>query len=390
MSSKDLTDAFTKRFGREPVYSVSAPGRTELGGNHTDHQHGLVLAAAVTLETRAAAAPNGLSCIRIHSEGFDDFTVDLNDLSARKEEQGTSAALVRGIAAGFAEKGHPFCGFDAAITSSVLPGSGLSSSASFEVLIGRIGNELTGARLTPVEIAKIGQFAENRYYGKPSGLMDQMVCSVGGVLAIDFENTQDPVITPVDHDFSASGYQLMIIDSGADHQDLTSEYAAITEELSLICSYFEKKVLREIPEANFYENLDNLRQLAGDRAVLRAIHVYEENRRVLRQVSALQCGNFEEYLSLVNASGASSWQYLQNVIPAGNTAHQEMAVTLALVSKELHGAGACRLQGGGFGGTVQAYVPKADVVTFTKNLEALIGKEKIRPVFLQKSGSGPV
>jgi len=379
-------DRFESFFNRPAECFFSAPGRTELGGNHTDHQHGLVLAAAVTMDTRAAVAKNGLDCIRIQSEGYEPFCVELSDLSMKPEEKGTSASLVRGITAAFAKRGVRPVGFDAYITSTVLAGSGLSSSASFEVLIGTILNELTGAGLTPIDIARIGQFAENAYFGKPSGLLDQTTSACGGVVSIDFRDTTAPVVTRVNVDFSAFGYQLLAIDCGAGHENLTHEYAAIPEDLEKVCGFFGKRVLRDVPEEDFYANIPVLKQLAGDRALLRAIHVYEENKRVPRELEALISGDFEEYLRLVNASGASSWQYLQNVIPAGNTVHQEMALTLALSAHLLDGKGATRLQGGGFGGTIQAYVPIGDVPSFTEAMEGFLGKGTVVSISIRKEG----
>jgi len=377
---------FKQAFGKAPSLYFSAPGRTELGGNHTDHQHGLVLAAAVTMNTRAAVAENGLDCIRIRSEGYEPLSVDLSDLAVKPEEKGTSASLIRGIAAAFSERGFRPAGFDACVTSTVLPGGGLSSSASFEVLIGTILNELTGAGLTPLDIARIGRFAENDYYGKPSGLLDQTACAFGGVLSIDFEDTAAPVITKLDVDFAKLGYQLFIIDSGADHSGLTDDYAAVPTELAKICSFFGKRWLREVPEEDFYVNFRNLAELAGDRAMLRAIHVYEENRRVREELAALEAGDMDTYLRTVKASGDSSWKYLQNVIPAGSTFHQEMALTLALVNKLLDGSGACRVHGGGFAGAVQAYVPLESVNDFTAKLESVVGPGMIHPLTVRSEG----
>ena len=386
MNTTFVQNNFEKNFGHPCRLLFSAPGRTELGGNHTDHQHGLVLAAAVSMETTAAVAENSLGCIRVFSEGYPEFSVDLSDLAVRPEERGTSAALVRGIAAAFARRGITPVGFDAAVTSTVLPGGGLSSSASFEVLIGTVLNHLTGAGIPAPEIARIGQFAENEYYGKPSGLMDQTACACGGVLSIDFADTDAPVITKLDVDFRNFGYQLFIIDSGADHSGLTEEYAAVPAELKKISAFFGKNWLREVPEEDFYANFRTLEALAGDRAMLRAMHVYEDNRRVREQLAALQAGDIETYLRAVKASGDSSWKYLQNVIPAGSTFHQEMALTLALTEKLLDGRGACRVHGGGFAGAIQAYVPLDRVDDFTQKLGAIIGPEKIRSLAVRAEG----
>jgi len=345
-----------------------------------------VLAAAVALDTKAAVAANGKNLVRIASEGYPEFSVDLTDVSPRAEEKGTSASLVRGIAASFAKRGFQPVGFDATVSSDLIAGGGLSSSASFEVLIGTIMNHLTGAGLSPLEIARIGQFAENEYYGKPCGLMDQTACACGGVLAIDFTDTSAPAVTQLDVNFEQFGYSLCIVDTGADHSGLTDEYAAIPAELKHICSYFGKKFLREVPEEEFYARFASLSDLCGDRAMLRAIHVYNENRRVKEELAALKEGDFEKYLRAVRASGASSWQYLQNVIPAGSSVHQEMAVTLALIDHLLEGKGACRLQGGGFAGTVQAYVPVDEVDTFITKMEGFLGKGKVTVVSIRREG----
>ena len=364
----------------------SAPGRTEIGGNHTDHQHGKVLAGSVNLDVIAAAAPNGERVIRIQSEGFPMDVVELDDLSVREEERNTSAAIVRGIAAWFAQRGCQIEGFNAYTTSSVLKGSGLSSSAAFEVLLGNIINELFyGGQCDPVQIAQIGQYAENVYFGKPSGLLDQMAASVGNMVTVDFADNAAPVVERVDFDFAHAGHALCIIDSGADHADLTDEYAAVTTELRAVCAHFGKSVLREVAEADFYAALPELRRTCGDRAVLRAIHVYEDNQRVERQVAALRRGDFDTFLQLVTASGLSSWRYLQNVVPAGYTRHQEVAVALALCEKLLEGRGACRVHGGGFAGTIQAFVPLDMLQPFRNEMERVLGEGSchvlsIRPV----------
>ncbi len=366
-----LADTFGPK-DRAAVFS--APGRTEIGGNHTDHQHGLVLAASVDLDVIAAVAPNGLDCIRVKGEGFPLDTVDLLDLSVREEEKGTSAALIRGVAAQFAERGCRIEGFDAYTSSSVLKGSGLSSSAAFEVLLGNIINSLFyGGRCDPVELAKIGQRAENVYFGKPSGLLDQMACSVGGMVAIDFADTADPAVERVDFDFAAAGHALCIIDSGADHADLTHEYAAVTEDLRAVCARFGKSVLREVPEADFLAALPELRRECGDRAVLRALHVYGENRRAGGEADALRRGDFDGFLRLVRESGLSSWRFLQNVVPAGYTARQEVAVALALCEALLGERGASRVHGGGFAGTVQAFVPLDMLERFRSEMDRVLG-----------------
>ena len=352
----------------------SAPGRSEIGGNHTDHQHGRVLAGSIDLDVIAAVAPSGDGFIRIQSEGFPMDVVDLGDLEVRPQEYNTSAAIIRGIAAWFKRQGCPLEGFNACTTSSVFKGSGLSSSAAFEILVGSIINSLFfDGKCDSVRLAQIGQYAENVYFGKPSGLLDQMGCSVGGMVTIDFQDNANPVVERLDFDFAASGHALCIIDSGADHADLTDEYAAVPRELKEVCAHFGKNVLREVPEADFTAALPVLRQKAGDRAVLRAIHIYDENRRVEGQVDALRRGDFAAFLALIRESGLSSWRYLQNVVPAGYTHHQEVALTLSVCERLLGGRGACRVHGGGFAGTIQAFVPLDMLDGFRAEMDRVLG-----------------
>ena len=383
---EELKANFSVSFDRPWQYIFSAPGRTELGGNHTDHQLGRVLAAAVDLDSTAAAAENGESLIRVISEGYPMCIIELSDLLAKPEELGSTAALVRGVAAGIAQRGHRLRGFDAYVSSRVLPGSGLSSSAAFEVLMGTIINHISGCGLTPVEIAQIGQYAENVYFGKPCGLMDQMASSVGNIIGIDFENPLAPLTETIDYDFSRSGYSLCIIDCGADHADLTDEYAAIPGELEKVCAFFGKQYLRQVDEALFYSKINELRRAVGDRAVLRAMHVFEENKRVEKEIAALKANDFEGYLAQVRASGRSSWLYLQNVVPAGYTEHQELAFALALADRLLNGRGACRVHGGGFAGTIQAFVPDAHLHAFRSGMDAVLGKGACHILSIRRQG----
>lgn len=383
----ELNNGFFEAFRAWPKRYFSAPGRTEIGGNHTDHQRGRVLAAAVNLQAVAAVAENGTNCIRILSEGYPLCQVDLTQLQPKKEEINTTPALIRGVAARFAELGCQVGGFDAYIRSNVLPGSGLSSSAAFEVLVGTVMNGLFfEGKLTQPEIAQVGQYAENVYFGKPCGLMDQTASAVGGLVTIDFVDKDAPKIRKVDFDFSTCGHSLCIIDSQASHADLTEEYAAIPGELQKICACFEKEVLTQIPEEAFYAAIPMLRQRCGDRAVLRAIHFYEENERVPRQVAALEGGDFPEFLRLVKQSGRSSWMYLQNVIPAGYVAHQEMALALAMCDKLLAGRGAYRVHGGGFAGTVQAFVPNDLLETFRKGMDSVLGEGACHVLSIRNQG----
>ena len=369
-----LHKGFSAAFGGVPTRYFSAPGRTEIGGNHTDHQRGRVLAGAVNLDTVAAARPNGTSVIRILSDGYPMCEVDVSDLIPKAEEVNTTMALIRGVAARFVQLGCKVEGFDAYVISTVLPGSGLSSSAAYEVLVGTIVNHLFfEGKVSQPEIAMIGQYAENVYFGKPCGLMDQMASAVGGMVTIDFYDKEKPVIEKVDFDFAACGHALCIIDSRASHADLTDEYAAITLELKAICGYFGKDVLTQIEESAFVGAIPALRDQFGDRAVLRAYHFYKENARVPKQVEALKNGDFDTFLRLVKESGYSSYMYLQNVIPAGYREHQDVALSLSLCEMYLGGKGAYRVHGGGFAGTVQAFVPVGILESFRKGIDAVLG-----------------
>ena len=365
----------------------SAPGRTEISGNHTDHQHGCVLAAAVNLETVAEVIVLDDPVIIIHSEGYFPVEISLNDLDVHPEEMNTTKALVRGVASAFRQRGAELKGFLAKVRSTVLPGSGLSSSAAFEVLIGTICNELFfDSKLSPVEIAQIGQYAENVYFGKPCGLMDQTASSVGGMVYIDFENPANPIVEKLDFDFAKAGHALCIIDSGADHADLTDEYAAIPGELKDVCKFFGKEVLRDIPEADFFAALPELRHRVPDRAILRAVHFYQENKRVQLQAQALREGDFDTFLHLVSESGRSSWMYLQNITPAGAIEHQDVAVALALCDTLLQGRGAYRIHGGGFAGTVQAFVPMDMLDAFKFGIERVLGEGKCHVLSIRPQG----
>ena len=384
-----VTEGFQRTFAAVPTALFSAPGRTELGGNHTDHQHGRVLAASVDMDILAAVSPNESGLIRVQSEGYPLITVELSKLTPQAGEENTSAALIRGVCAKLAELGCPLAGkgLDAYMISDVLGGSGLSSSAAFEVLIGTILNGLFfGGKCSAVEIAQIGQYAENVFFGKPSGLMDQTASSVGGVVAIDFADPGKPIVEQVELDLHAQGYALCIIDVHASHADLTGEYAAVTEELKAVSRYFGKNVLREVPEADFYAALPQVREAAGDRAVLRAIHIYEDNKKVEGELASLRRGDFDGFLALVNASGLSSWRGLQNVTPTGYTDHQEAALALTLCERLLKGRGACRIHGGGFGGTIQAFVPLDMLGEFKSGMERVLGDGSCHVVSIRPVG----
>ena len=384
---KTLDAGFSAAFGGAPQRYFSAPGRTEIGGNHTDHQRGRVLAGAVNLDTQAAVRPNGTNTIRILSKGYPMSVVDLNVLTPVAEEINSTQALIRGVAARFCQLGCKVEGFDAYVESTVLPGSGLSSSAAFEVLVGTIINHLFFEnKVSQPEIAMIGQYAENVFFGKPCGLMDQMASAVGGMVTIDFADKNAPDIQPVDFDFAACGHALCIIDSGADHADLTDEYAAVTLEFKALCAHFGKEVLTEVPEEDFYAAIPTLRATCGDRAVMRGIHEYAENKRVTQQVAALRSGDFNRFLELIKESGYSSYMYLQNVIPAGYVKHQDMAVALGLCEHYLQGKGAYRVHGGGFAGTVQAFVPFELLDSFRAGIDAALGEGACHVLSIRSQG----
>ena len=385
----EVTEGFHQTFDRPAQALFSAPGRTEIGGNHTDHQRGCVLAASVDLDILAAAAPIQSGVIRVLSQGYPMTEVDLRELTPRQDEVNTSAALIRGVAARMSEMGCDLRnrGLDVYMTSTVPKGSGLSSSAAYEVLIGTMLNELFWAgHCTPVELAQIGQYAENVFFGKPCGLMDQTASSVGGVVAIDFADTAHPAVERLDVDLHAYGYALCILDSGAGHEDLTGEYSAITEELRAVCRVFGKEVLREIPEEDFLAELPKVRKAAGDRAVNRAFHVYGENRRAQAEKEALRQGDFDQFLTLVRESGRSSAMYLQNIIPTGSVTAQELMVTIALCERILEGRGAVRVHGGGFGGTAQAFVPLDMLEKFKAATEAALGPGCCHVVMIRPAG----
>ncbi len=383
-----VLDGLEKTFGSHSEAGLySAPGRTEIGGNHTDHQHGRVLAGSVNIDMIAAAAPNDKNQLRVQSEGYDLCVIDLNDLEARKEEENTTASLLRGECAAFTQRGAKLAGLDVYISSNVPKGSGVSSSAAFEVLIGVILNDcFMTEKVSPIAIAQIGQWAENVYFGKPCGLMDQMASSVGNIITIDFASPAKPVVEPVAVDFSKAGLALCILDSGADHADLTDEYAAIPAECRAVAAVCGGEVLRDVPFETFLAKLPECRRQCGDRAVLRAFHVYADNDRVAKQVAALHDGDFDTFLSLVNESGCSSWEYLQNVIPAGYKEHQEVGVTIAAAKHLLGDKGAVRVHGGGFAGTVQAFVPVEMLDEFKAGMEAILGEGRCHVLSIRPEG----
>ncbi len=379
-------ESFEELFGEKDVEIYSAPGRSEIGGNHTDHQNGRVLAASINLDAIAVVAKkeNG---IVLKSEGYPMINVSLADLLPKKEEAGTSEGLIRGVAAKLKEEGYEIGGFEAYVTSDVLNGAGMSSSAAFEVLVGNILSGIYNeGKISPVLIAQAGQYAENVFFGKPCGLMDQMASSVGNLIFIDFADVKNPVIKKVDVNFEDFDHSLCIIDTKGSHADLTDEYAAIPEEMKKVAAYFGKEILHQIDKNEFYIHIPEIRKVAGDRAVLRAMHWFEETDRVIAQVNALEKGDFEEFKSLIKASGDSSFKYLQNVYSVKNLSRQEMAVGLAFSDVILKGRGVSRVHGGGFAGTIQAFVPNDIVDIYKKNMEDIFGQDACHVLKIRKYG----
>ncbi len=393
-------DQFLELFGEGEVEVYSAPGRSEVGGNHTDHQHGRVLATSVNLDAIAFVRKTVDYKIELKSDGYPMLKVDLADLATKEEEEGTSLALIRGMAYGLQEKGYQLGGFCAYVTSDVLGGAGLSSSAAFEVLIGTIFSGLyNGGTIDSVEIAKTAQFSENVYFGKPCGLMDQMACAVGGLVAIDFMDPTQPVVHPVEVDFSGYHHSLCITDTKGSHANLTDEYAAVPVEMKQVASFFGKEVLRQVEPQVFFKSIPLLRERFGDRPVLRALHFFRENDRAAAEALALEEGHFADFLKLVKESGESSFQFLQNVYTSKDVAHQAVSLGLAVSTQLLAGYGfgadsqeekaighgVCRVHGGGFAGTIQAFVADDFVETYQAAMNHLYGEGachvlKIRPV----------
>ena len=366
---------FEELYGEKEVEIYSAPGRSEVGGNHTDHQYGKVLAASVNLDAIAVVAKTDDGKIAVKSEGYSPFEVNLESLEVNKEEEGTSKALTKGVAAKLKEEGYKIGGFQAYVTSDVLNGAGMSSSAAFEVLLGNIFSGLyNDMKVDPVLIAQIGQYAENVYFGKPCGLMDQMASSVGGLINIDFKDPEKPVVKRVNVDFEEYGHSLCIVDTKGSHADLTDDYAAIPEEMKKVANFFDEDVLRKVDKNEFYLNLPKIREILGDRAVLRAMHLFEENKRVDEEVEALEAGNFEMFKKLVKASGDSSFKYLQNVYSGHDLQNQSVSIGLAVSDVALGDRGVSRVHGGGFAGTIQAFVPNDIVGMYKETMEHVFGE----------------
>lgn len=378
---------YEDRFVTENVEIYSAPGRSEVGGNHTDHQYGKVLATSINLDAIAVASRTEDGRIIVASDGYDLMEVDLDDLLAREEEKETSMALIRGVAARLRQRGHRIGGFRAYITSDVLIGAGMSSSAAYETLIGTILSGLYNQMdIDPVFLAQSGQYAENEYFGKPCGLMDQMASSVGGMIYIDFENPEKPEVKQVKVDFESFGHSLCIVDTKGSHVDLTEDYAMIPSEMKQVARYFEEDVLRKVNKTDFYLNIPAIREILGDRAVLRAMHLFEENKRVGQEVEALENRRFDLFKKLVKDSGDSSFKYLQNVYSNHEVNNQSVSIGLAVSDVILGDKGVSRVHGGGFAGTIQAFVPNEIVPLYQKTMDSVFGEGACHILKVRKYG----
>ena len=385
----DAIANFCKLYGNDRDISLyTVAGRSELSGNHTDHNHGCVVAASISLDIIAVASATDDGIVRVKSEGFEEDVVKLSEyIAPDKSKYGTSESIIAGMCTGLRENGHNIGGFVAYTTSSVLKGSGLSSSAAFEDMIGTIESHLyNDGKVDNVEIAKLSQYAENKFFGKPCGLMDQVACAVGGIVAIDFNDTKNPIIEPIDFDISGAGYNLCIVNTGGNHADLTDDYASIPTEMKSVAAHFGKEFLRDLDESEVIANIPALREELGDRAILRALHFFDENRRVAKQKAALQSGDLDSFFDNVKASGRSSFCYLQNVYTTKNVNEQGLSLALCLADKVLGSSRAAwRVHGGGFAGTIQAFVPADKVAEFKSTMDACFGEGAclvllIRPV----------
>lgn len=380
-------EQYAEKFGADDVEIYSAPGRSEIGGNHTDHQHGEVLAASINNDTIAIVKKTDEPCVKIISEGYDMVTVNLDDLEKKEEEEGTTAALIRGVLSKIQQNNHKVGGFQAYMTSDVLIGAGLSSSASFETMVGTVVSYLYNeGTISPVEIAIIGQYAENVYFGKPCGLMDQMACSVGSLCHINFANPAEPEVERVEFDLDAHGYSLCITDTKGSHADLTADYAAIPTEMRQAAACLGKEVLGQTSKEEVLAKLPEIREKAGDRAALRALHYVCENERVRKEVAALRRDDFRDFLQNVKASGDSSYKYLQNVYVNHDIQHQNVSIALAVSDMVLEGKGVSRVHGGGFAGTIQAFVPNELVSKYKETLENVFGQGTCNVLKIRKYG----
>lgn len=374
---------------RGELLLFSTPGRTEISGNHTDHQQGRVLAGSVDLDIIAAVSKNNDNMVRILSKGHRLDEIDISSLQKRDNEKNHAASLIRGIAAKMSEQGCVISGFDAYTISDVLTGSGLSSSAAFEVLVATIMNNLfNDDKLPPIELAKISQYAEREYFGKPSGLMDQSACASGGCVEIDFKDPSAPILSQIDFDLSSHGYSLVIVNTGANHSDLTDDYASVPRDMNAVAKLLGGSVLREVNEATFMNEISNIRKKVGDKAVLRALHFFAENERVPLAASALRKRDIDSFFEQITASGNSSFKFLQNVYSDSNPNEQSVSLALCVSEKALAGSkGVCRVHGGGFAGTIQAFVPKERLESYVEALENALGKGCCYVLTIRAQGS---
>jgi galactokinase len=392
---KRIIDGYHKRFGPGDIRFFSVSGRTELGGNHTDHNHGVVLAASIDRDSVAAVLPRNDTTVNLFSEGFGDISVDLADLEPRKEEEGTPAALIRGVASAFKERRYAIGGWNGYLSGEVLPGSGLSSSASVEMLLGTVFNSLyNDDAIDVIELAVIGRYAENHFFGKPCGLMDQIACGSGGVVSIDFSSVNEPKVEKIINrntgtapSFEEAGYLLFIVNTGGSHADLTPEYAAVTREMAETAACFNKKVLRDVDADEFFQHLPKLREQVGDRGILRAIHFFRDSRRAEEQAEALKHGKTGRFLELVRESGISSLAFLQNCSAPTAIQNQSIPLGISLSGPFTGKGGACRVHGGGFAGTIQAYIPLRNGDSYTREMERIFGEGSVMRTSIRELGA---
>lgn len=380
-------EQYIRIYGEHEVEIYSAPGRSEVGGNHTDHQHGMVLATSINLDAVAIVNKNEDSLVKVVSEGYGMIELSAEELEKNPAEESTSIGLIRGVLSGLKSRGYKVGGFNAYVTSDVLNGAGMSSSAAFETIIGTIISGLfNDMSISMVEIAQAGQFAENVFFGKPCGLMDQTACAVGGLIHIDFADPAKPVVEKVEVDFEAHKYSLCIVDTKGSHHDLTDDYAEIPEEMKLVADFFGKEFLREVDEKDFFANIAMLREKLGDRPVLRALHFFGDNARVAAQVKALNLGEFDKFLCMIKESGDSSFKYLQNIYTNRDVQNQSMSISLAVSEAVLGEHGVCRVHGGGFAGTIQAFVENDYVETYRNALDNVFGEGACHVLKVRKYG----
>ncbi len=386
-----LLTQFEKDFDSTEVHLYSAPGRVEIGGNHTDHQHGKVLAGAINLDMIAVVSKRTDNEVHMKSAGFEIPVVNLDELAKKKEEEGNSAALIRGVCARLKESGYAIGGFNATMISNIPDGAGLSSSAAFEILIGTIvSGEFNQEKIDPKLIGQAGQYSENEYFNKPCGLMDQMASSIGGLITIDFQNPAQPEIHQVDYQFSSSSFALCIVDTKSSHADLTADYASILSEMKSVATYFGKEVLRDVDEVEFYQSIKRLREKLGDRAVLRAHHFFRENKCVTKQVASLEKKDFDQFRKLIQESGNSSYRYLQNIYSLNDIQNQSLAIGIAVSEKLLGDQGVVRVHGGGFAGTIQAFVPFHLLEDYKEGIEKVFGEGTCHALSIRPYGGTKV